>query len=253
MMLRSRKNVLTQILNNRQLTTLIQPIVDLYTVLPIGYEALTRGPAGDFHSAGSLFKCARSYGLLKTLETACLENALTATGQIPVDKKVFININPLLMAEITRIRKCFTLLDSSPGRIVFEITEHVKVQDFMHVSRTCRMLKERGFLIAIDDVGSGYDRLRSVAELRPDFIKIDRPIVSGALGDKQYQAIVKHLVALGAEIKCSVIAEGIETAYELAMMKKLGVTLGQGFFFSRPVQLKEIQKGADNFCQAKGL
>lgn len=253
MMLRSRKSALTQILNNRQLTTLIQPIVDLSSVLPMGYEALIRGPAGNLHSAGSLFKCASNYGLLKVLEAACLENAMAAARQIPIDKKVFINTNPSLMAEISGIKRDLSLIDSFPGRIVFEITEHVKVQDFMHVSRTCKMLKERGFLIAIDDVGSGYDRLRSVAELRPDFIKIDRPIVSGAAVDEQYQAIVKHLVALGAEIKCSVIAEGIETAYELAMMKKLGVTLGQGFFFSRPVQLKEIQKGADNFCQAKGL
>jgi EAL domain-containing protein (putative c-di-GMP-specific phosphodiesterase class I) len=191
------------------------------------------------------------------LETACLENALVAIGQIPIGKKLFINVNPLLMVETTET--CFTNSNSvNPDRIVFEITEHVKVQDFKLVSYACRMLKEKGFLIAIDDVGSGYDRLHSVAELKPDFIKIDRPIVSGAVKDKQYQAIVKYLVALGAEIKCLVIAEGIETTDELAMMKKLGVTLGQGFLFSKPVQLeeiqlKEIQTGADDLCRVKGL
>ena len=248
MELKSR-NSLEQILKNRQLTTLVQPIIDFRSG-SIGYEALVRGPIGEFFSAASLFKCARSNGLLKSLETACLENAFATLEQIPPDKKLFININPLLMG-LTMEQMSYKKVD--PHRIVFEITEHVKIQDFMQVSSTCRLLKERGFLIAIDDVGSGYDRLRSVAELKPDYIKIDRPIVAGAAGDKQYQAIVKHLVALGAEIKCSVIAEGIETHYELAMMKKLGVTLGQGFFFSLPVQLEEIQSGADRLCQVKGL
>lgn len=237
-----------KILSSKQLQTLLQPIVDLRTGEPIGYEALTRGPTGDYHYPSKLFKCAKEGGLLRPLEKACFKNAFISAGNILAKQKMFINVTPSFIEDLLDLD---FLGGEDPSRIVFEITEQVPVENFRRVSDTCKILKRKGFLIAIDDVGSGYDRLRSVAELKPDYIKIDQPIVSSSVDSKQYQIVIKHLVALAAEIKCSVIAEGIETSNELLIMRSLGVSLGQGYLFSAPSPVEQI--GVELLCQVRGL
>lgn len=236
-------NTISKVLAKGEIYSWFQSIVNLHSSKVIGYEALTRGPAGKFHFPVKLFNSAKRCGLLKEVEKACLTSALKWSVQVlnvNPELKIFVNLNPLQTEDIENIVSSFNNRSIYPNRLVFEITEHTKISDFKQVVSTCKELKKKGYLIAIDDVGSGYDRLRSIAEVCPDYIKIDRPMISGTLKNSHFKAVIKSVVALATEMRSTIIAEGIENAEELQMMKSLGISIGQGYFFSRPVPAEAI-------------
>jgi EAL domain-containing protein (putative c-di-GMP-specific phosphodiesterase class I) len=100
-----------------------------------------------------------------------------------------------------------------------------------------RVLRELGFRIAIDDAGSGYASLQSIAELRPQYLKISNYLVTGLHEDSIKRDVVEMLVRLAARIDAETVAEGIETEAEKAEVKRLGVTYGQGYLLGRPAKL----------------
>jgi EAL domain-containing protein (putative c-di-GMP-specific phosphodiesterase class I) len=120
--------------------------------------------------------------------------------------------------------------------ITIECTEHQAVSDVRPLARQAKTLRRLGFGFAVDDAGAGYASFTLIAALRPSIIKIDRDIVHG-IGDKQgdaKQALVEAFVSFGRRIGARLVAEGIETRRELAMLTSLGVPLGQGYLLGRP-------------------
>ena len=99
------------------------------------------------------------------------------------------------------------------------------------------MLRDLGFRIAIDDAGSGYASLQSIAELRPNYLKISNYLVTGLHTDSIKRDVVEMLVRLAARIDAETVAEGIETEAEMAEVKRLGVTYGQGYLLGRPAKI----------------
>jgi len=234
------KHTISGILARGEIDTWFQSIVDLHSNKIIGYEALARGPVGRYHFPAKLFDGAKRCGLLGEVEKACLNNALEASAHIDPGLKLFINFNPSQVQEVVNIISIKNGSIFNPNRLVFEMTEHTKITDFKKIVSTCRVLKEKGYLIAIDDVGSGYDRLRSIAEVCPDYIKIDRPLVSGAVKNERFKAVIKYVYALARDMGCAIIAEGIENQEELKVLKSIGISVGQGYYFSRPMPVEAL-------------
>jgi EAL domain-containing protein (putative c-di-GMP-specific phosphodiesterase class I) len=144
---------------------------------------------------------------------------------------VAMNVSPatLLIPEFGRL-----LADLPLERILLELSEHDPVEDYDALTGALTYVRAAGLRLAIDDVGAGFSSLRHIVVTNPDVIKVDRSIVSGVDADPVLSTLVRSLVDFGHGCGVRVVAEGIETAEEAAVLRRLGVDYGQGWFFGRP-------------------
>jgi len=120
------------------------------------------------------------------------------------------------------------------SRLVFEMIEAEQVRDMAHLKGIIAEYRRQGAKVALDDLGSGYASLRYLAELQPDFVKLDQELVRGAHGDR-VRSVLLHAVAEAAhQLGISVVAEGVETADDANFCRDIGADLAQGYFFARP-------------------
>lgn len=222
-----------------------QPIVDLRTGEVLGWESLARGPEGShFRSPGMLFDFAEEVGSIFTLERVCRQQALAGLEGLLPGQKLFLNIHPQTLGDPSfRPGETRQLLDEHglrPHNLVFEITERHPIKDFTLFHRTLDHYRSQGFLVAIDDVGTGYSGLTSLAGVRPDFIKVDMGLIRGIDANPVQRALLETLVTFADKIGSAIVAEGIETETELSSLLAMGVHYGQGFYLARPANPKPI-------------
>ncbi len=228
------------ILATRAVTSHFQPIVRLADGEIIGYEALSRGPEGSALSSPlELQRIAEMESKLWELELLFRKKALEKAVNLTKDKLLFINVDPNIIRD-ANFRKGFTrefLLEYgiSPKSVVFEITERTAIQDYTQFKQILRHYTDQGYMIAIDDVGSGYSGLKTINEVRPHFIKMDMDLIRNVDRDPFKQSMVKALVDISNNTSIRLIAEGIEHPEELKTLIGLGVTAGQGYYLQRPV------------------
>ncbi len=232
-------NELIQILKNKSIRTVYQPIVRLDDGHILGYEALSRGPRDSFfESPGNLFDAAEHFNRLWELELLCRTKALENARELPPGKLLFINVNP----EIIKDRKfkkgstkeCISKFGMNPSNIIFEITEKTAVSDYKSFRKTIDNYISQGYKIAIDDTGAGYSGLRLLTETRPQYIKIDMSLVRDIDKESIKQELMKTFYSFAKITNMQLIAEGIETVNELNTLIDIGVQYGQGYFFQRP-------------------
>ena len=215
------------------LTMHFQPIVWLPTREIVGYEALARFPIPP--SRPDLwFDLAARAGLRVELELAAVRKGLAGLGVTPEDTYISLNVSPetLLSDELP------ALLDGCPGdRVVLELTEHLPIVDYdAHLPRL-ELLRRRGVRLAVDDAGAGYSSLRHILILRPEIIKLDRTLTTGAAEDAIRRALLTSLATFAHATKTTLVAEGVETVEELDALIEYGVAFGQGYLFQRPAPL----------------
>ena len=230
---------LRHIISRQLLTTLFQPIVHLGVMESMGYEALTRGPAGtNYESPEALFAFARQSKLGRELDRQCKLTAIASARQKPPGRRLFINTLPNTLDDPEFLDgKALRNLDElgmSPSDVVWELTERHAIEDFASFGLLMKAHTALGFGVAIDDVGTGYSSIQTITHVRPLFLKIDISLVKGIEDNLLKQELVLSLLALGNNIHAQVIAEGIETRPEMETLKELGIELGQGFLFGRP-------------------
>jgi EAL domain-containing protein (putative c-di-GMP-specific phosphodiesterase class I) len=121
-----------------------------------------------------------------------------------------------------------------PGLLMFEVTEQEQVEDPAHLLDILNTYRRIGFRTAIDDFGAGYSGLSLLAQFQPDVVKLDMGLVRGADTDPTRITILRHTAAMCRELGVTVVAEGVETAAELAMLRRLGIDIFQGYYFARP-------------------
>jgi EAL domain-containing protein (putative c-di-GMP-specific phosphodiesterase class I)/GGDEF domain-containing protein len=235
-----RKQRLRDIIENEEVHTLVHPVFDLTDFSVIGYEALSRGPeGGEFERPDKLFKVAYDADLVMQLERLCRKKAIAAARDLPEGRLLFINIEPDAIADPELREAVFTTMlaesDMSPDRIVLEITERTAIVDFCAFRSTLEYLRALGFSVAVDDAGAGYGSLQCLAEVRPQWLKIDISLIRGIDHDAVRRQLVSSLATFAHEMDVGLIAEGIETREELAAVRQLGIRYGQGFLFSVPV------------------
>ncbi|MCW2536623.1 MAG: putative Diguanylate cyclase/phosphodiesterase with sensor [Modestobacter sp.] len=207
----------------------LQPIVDLATGSRIGAEALSRFPAAWGKAPDVCFAEAHSIGRGHELELLALERA---ADHLPrVEGYVAMNVSPATLLR----PECGALLSRLPlERVLLELSEHDQVEDYAALDAVLAPFRARGLRLAIDDVGAGFSSLRHIVVTSPDVIKIDRSIISGVDTDPVLTTLVRSLVEFGHGCQVRVVAEGVETAAEAAVLRGLGVDYGQGWYHGRP-------------------
>ncbi|MDP1606413.1 MAG: GGDEF domain-containing protein [Rhodocyclaceae bacterium] len=229
---------LRQIIDERRLTPLFQPIVDLAKGRIYGFEGLIRGPADSpLHSPLQLFSAADVLGLRQEIEHLARQVTLERYGQLGLPSRLFLNVSPECLLPTSTSGRTLDYIREvgiDPARIVIELTENQPTFDFDLMREAVRYYRDMGFSIAIDDLGQGFSSLRLWSELRPEFVKIDRHFVAGADGDEVKRQFLHSIQDIARSVGCTVIAEGIETPGEMAAVAAAGIALGQGYGFARP-------------------
>jgi EAL domain-containing protein (putative c-di-GMP-specific phosphodiesterase class I)/GGDEF domain-containing protein len=222
-----------------RLTTHYQPIVDMEPGAIMGYEALTRSPENSlFEGPDALFASCHDARLLPELDLLCRCEAVRNARGFDPQKKLFVNSLPETMGAPGftggGFLEALSEVRLKPRNLVLEITERTSIQDFDSFSRELGVLRRQGFLVAIDDVGTGYSSLQTITEVEPDFIKIDLSLIQNIHRSLIKQELVHSLLQVSARIGAQVIAEGIETEDEYRALRRCGVRYGQGYWFARP-------------------
>jgi EAL domain-containing protein (putative c-di-GMP-specific phosphodiesterase class I) len=222
------------------LSMAVQPIVDVRSGRIHAYEALARfAQPGMEGSPLRWFTLAERFGERPALERACLRAGLELLALRPAGTSVSINLSAPVLLEgetlATLEQASERLADGLHGLIV-EITEETLVQGDMQLLDAIEPLRARGAQLAVDDMGAGYSGLRQITTVRPGYLKLDRSLVSGidGDGDGERAALVAALAGYSQRVGCLLIAEGIETRDELALLRDLGVPLIQGYYLARP-------------------
>jgi EAL domain-containing protein (putative c-di-GMP-specific phosphodiesterase class I)/AmiR/NasT family two-component response regulator len=206
-----------------------QPIVDLKTSRPVGFEALARfdsevPPDRWFAEAWSL-------GLGIELELAAINRAFEHFELFQSDEFLAVNASPAAMLDE---RFFDAVINHGHDRVVVEVTEHQPVASYEDLNVVCKSLRGEGIRIAIDDAGAGYASFHHILMLAPDIIKIDMSLTRDIDHDPVKGALAVSLLQFSQKAHSTVIAEGIETEAELHTLRALDVPWGQGFHIARP-------------------
>jgi EAL domain-containing protein (putative c-di-GMP-specific phosphodiesterase class I) len=236
------KEKLQEIIIKEELTIVFQPIVDLRTKRIMGYEALTRGPAGsEYENPYFLFDTAKEVGLIFELDRICRKRALLKSAWLEPDASLFINCLPGTIHDPEfkgdYLNELLADVRRRPQNVVIEVSEREAIEDYSAFRAALRHYSELGFSIAVDDTGAGYSSLEAIVELEPDFLKLDISMIRGIHEHLLKQELIKAIVSFSKNIDATIIAEGIETQEELTTLEDLGVPLGQGFLFGRPREI----------------
>jgi EAL domain-containing protein (putative c-di-GMP-specific phosphodiesterase class I) len=220
-------NEIRQIIEEGAVGPVFQPICDLSTRQPIGWEALTRFADGT--APAQRFADAKVLGMSEALEVACGQRALEAFGQLNRPGWLSVNVSPglVLAGHASRIAAL------ANRTLVLELTEAVQIDDYARLRGAIDLLDPPAML-AVDDTGSGYASLRHVLELRPHFVKLDPSFIHEIDRDETRQAMVAGMVHYAEENETRLIAEGIETEAERRTLLRLGVRFGQGYLLGVP-------------------
>ncbi|NSL51737.1 EAL domain-containing protein [Calidifontibacillus erzurumensis] len=236
------------ILINKNIKLLAQPIIDLTSGNIYAYEMLTRGPEHTaYENPIHLFTIARQTDMLYDLELLVMEKAFKQVHDLGGRHRVFINLTPISLGNLQFVEDISSLLEKyplvNPEQIVIELTERESIDDVQDICTPIRLLREKGFRIAVDDTGAGYASLHTISKVMPDIIKIDRSVIQNIDSDRVKESMLKGLLLIAKETRSLVVAEGIETEEEASVLLKNKVDLAQGFFYAKPsdMQINEFR------------
>jgi len=227
------------IIASNNLRSVFQPIVSLQTGDVIGYEALTRGPVDSkYINPEILFEEAKTHDLLWDLEVLCRSNAIKTFSRHNSNKLLFVNVDPAVLKDEHFIKgftkDILTEHNISPLSLIFEITEKTSIDNYKNFNEVIDYYKSQGYKIAIDDVGTGYSGLTTIANTRPNYIKMDMSLITNVTRDNFKKAIIKSFVEFANTTNTKIIAEGIEDVCDLYTLIEIGVHYGQGYLINRP-------------------
>ena len=230
---------LQEVLLDELVTTVFQPVVALRDAKVIGYEALSRGPAGtEYHGAARLFEMAAESDMTFELDRNCRRQALQAARNLPAGSKLFLNVFPAAMFDPefqgASLIQSLEGLGLSPERIVLEITEKCAIENYTLFVEALHNFTQMGFSVAVDDIGAGYSGLEKIAHLNPRYLKFDMQLVRGIDASFVRREMARALKHFADKMDSTIIAEGIETDGELHTLLDLGIEYGQGFLMGKP-------------------
>ncbi|WP_170270094.1 GGDEF domain-containing protein [Heliorestis acidaminivorans] len=238
---------LKQAIEDKNFIIHYQPIYSLEKGAIIGYEALARGPENSaFQSPLQIFKLAEKANCLLPLERLLRQLALEGASDIKKNQFLFLNCSPQVINDPSFSRGDFRQIVESTGlrteQIVLEITERHVINDFTHFRKIIDIYRKQGFRFAVDDAGAGYSSLQSIAELQPEYIKIDKSLIEGINNSAVKQALLDTFLSFALKINSHIIAEGIEKEEQLKWLCKAGIHLGQGYLLGRPSPQKKYSE-----------
>jgi diguanylate cyclase (GGDEF)-like protein len=225
-------------------STAFQPIWDMQSTRPLGFEALAR-PLPELGLSGpqEAFDVAERIRQLPELDMLCTRKTLEAAANLPDDSVIFLNYSPASLVhggfDPTTFVATVRAAGLTPQQIVMELTER-RIDDPTAVAKRVAALRALGVRIALDDTGSGHAGLEILSKVRFDFVKIDRGLIVEAMGSAEARGVLAGIIAIARETGSYLIAEGIETREMLDFVRKAhipnfaGVRGIQGYLLGRP-------------------
>lgn len=222
------------VIDDARYQIVFQPIINVAEDRVVGFEGLTRFQTEPLRSPDQWFDDALKVGLQDELELAVMHAALSNLSALPEGAYLSLNISP---ATILKGGAAAVLAGHPLERIMLEVTEHVSVEDYSPIAAVLAPLRSQGLRLAVDDAGAGYASFRHILKLKPDVIKLDRSLISRIDVDLGSRALAAALVRFAEEMRCKVVAEGVETAEELAVLRALKINKAQGYLLGKPAPL----------------
>jgi EAL domain-containing protein (putative c-di-GMP-specific phosphodiesterase class I)/CheY-like chemotaxis protein len=228
---RFKSDRIRRVLECGGLSMVYQPVVDLKSEATVGYEALARFADPPYRPPNIWFGEADEVGLGPELELVAVELGLSAFATLGPTPFVSINISPGVAVTEPFIER----FQAFPGdRVVVELTEHTRIDDYPASARALERLRSLGIRIAVDDAGAGYSSLQHILRLRPDIVKLDQGLIGSIDADAAKRALASSMVSFAKEIGAVLVAKGIETDEQRRVLRELGVEWGQGYLLGRP-------------------
>lgn len=235
------RRVLSRLLEPGALSVLFQPIFDVGCEEPrvFALECLVRGPRGTpLENAASLFEFVRRRHAEIPMDRACLDAALRAAGPTGPSCPVAVNVHGLTLGRDHEFLPFLADAAERYGvplnRVIIEIVGQPPSWYTRSLMNNIEGLKAVGVRVAVD-LGAGASGYRAILDCRPEYLKLDRYLVTGAHTDFYRRAVVRSIAALARTLGARVVAEGIEDPLDLAALRALGIDLAQGHVFSEAV------------------
>jgi diguanylate cyclase (GGDEF)-like protein len=244
---------LAEALEHHQLYLLYQPTFDLISERVVGVEALIRWrhPTRGVVSPEEFIPIAEQSGLIVpigrwVLEQACNQAAIWHGNGHKIG--VAVNVSARQLDDdhlIEDVRRTLRASGLDPAALTLEVTETTLMRDADVTAKRLVLLKQLGVLIAIDDFGTGYSSLAYLRQFPADVLKIDRSFVGGIATSTESAALIHTLVQLGKALHIETLAEGIESHAQLETLRREHCDHGQGFLFSRPLEVSALEQFLD--------
>ncbi len=225
-----------RILDNNLFTYHFQPIINAVDGEIFSYEALMRSATKKKISPLEIIKNAELLHRISDIEKATFMNVLTYyddNQELFENRKVFINSIPGIVLEEDDEKNIAGMLEKYSGRAVVELTEQAEMSDDK-LNVTKEKYRKLGVGLAVDDYGTGYSNVGNLLRYMPDYVKIDRSLLSDIQGSSQKQHFVREIIDFCHANDILALAEGVETSEELSTVIRLGADLIQGFYVARP-------------------
>ncbi len=237
----SNSDWLLDLLSQERITTHFQPIVYTSDTSKIfAQEALLRGidEQGKLIPPNRIFAQAESAGIIFQLDALARTRAIREAKVYEMKELLFINFSPTSVYDpATCLRITVEAIDESGiphSNIVFEVAESRHPPDMSHLMKILNFYREAGFLIALDDFGSGASNLNLMHQLRPDFIKLDMELIRNVHQDYYKALITEKMLEIACQLEIKTIAEGVETLEEFEWVRQRGATFVQGYLIAKP-------------------
>ena len=218
----------------------VQPIFALGSGVVHGHEALVRARIGERElSAGSLLQAAAAHEQIAAFDARARSQAIVqAYPRLGAGERLFINFSPTVIYDPdiclgATFRTCVET-GADVARLVFEVTEAHAFPDLKLLRRILDRYRAQGARVALDDMGSGHTSLLYLAALQPDYVKLDRGLLSGLSPDDPRVPLLGAMIRYAHDLGIRVIAEGVESRTELEIVHGLGADFAQGYFLARP-------------------
>lgn len=240
---------LNRILQPGGITPVYQPIVRVSDgrVETYGLECLSRGPKGtNFESANVLFDYVRLKREESLVDRACISEGLRGARRLPPALRLGINVHASTLGRdhgfVNFLRKTADAAQIDVRRLTIEIVEHAPPWDGVSFLSALEQIRLLGAQIAVDDVGLGQSNFKMLLDVRPHYLKLDRYFVEGCASDARRRSVISAIRHLAVDSEAELIAEGVENHADASTLQALGLSLMQGFLYSEPLTLDEVQE-----------
>ncbi len=227
------------------LRVVFQPIGTLSSGEVLGYEALTRGPAGSrLESPQALLEQAQREGCMVALERFTARLSVSTFAKVQLPGKLFLNLSAAAIREIAwdkdNVWAFLGTMQFPHERIVIELTEQACPNPLSTLRDALHVIRESGAQLALDDYGTGNANLSLWIGLRPDYVKVDRSIANGVSKSPFRLEVLRSLHSIARAGHAQLIAEGLENREDLAVCRNLGIDHVQGFLLGKPSEMPEL-------------
>ena len=233
-------NELSENKENKTFKAVFQPIVDSKTEEIVWYEALMRikNKSGEYETVYNYLEIAKTTGFYENITSFMLEEACKAVLKSGKNISVNISVNDILNKRfLERIKSASDIIKNSSGKIILEILENEEIYEIERCIKFLENAKEMGYIIAIDDFGSGYSNFSNMITLPVDIIKIDGDIIKRIADDRGAYTIVEGILTFCKKSNKKSVAEFVENKEIFDLVKKLEVDFGQGYYIGKPEEL----------------